>query len=281
VKDAAASSTSSGLIAKGCRQGALLKAPAHIVYLQAAEPANTTGARWQVAEESILDAQLVVTSQDCDIAAPAKTEPFIEALAARWTANPSEVYTARKRNSARIHFLADGEGKILVADARRKVQIAKEALTDAEFDLLFSDERDRARFGLWVAGRYSRPAIDDGVVNALHKPLVKAIDKVLDSKGEIQGILDRVDEMLFRISGPGPWTADFVAMVPEGKELEPEEEAEFSGWLEDTLVAADGGAIEKIRVAFHTMKSISAHDYLSLTPFQFDHYSQEAELGAA
>lgn len=276
----AADFTGPDLIARGCRQGALLLAPARMVWLRGGTPANANSANWEIGEESIPDTQLVIASQDCDIAAPVKTEPFVEALPARWTTNPSEIHTARKRNSARLYPLAVEKEKIFVADARRKVQIEKGALKEAAFAVLLPDERERTRFGLWVAGRYSRPAIEDEIVEALHKPLVRALEKLIGTTGEVQAILDRVDELLFRTSGQRPWTTDFVAMLEDGDELGPEEEASLSGWLEDTLVVPSG-AIEQIRVLFRTARSISLHDYASMTRLLLDQFSPDGQPDAA
>jgi hypothetical protein len=276
----AADSTGVELIARGCRQGALLAAPARMIWLYVAQPANANGVDWEVGDELLTDMHLVISSQDCDIAAQTNVEPFVEALTARWTTEPKEILAARKRNSARLYLLVDERERILVADASRKVQILKGCLKDAAFAALLQGERERTRFGLWVGGRYSRPAIEDAIVKALHRPLAKALDKLTRKKGVVLDALDRVTELRFLVAGEPPWTADFIAMLEEGKELTPEEEADLSGWLEETLVVTDG-AIERIRILFRTAKSISLHDYESTTHLSFDHFSDDAQTHAA
>jgi hypothetical protein len=272
---AAADSTGLDLIARGCLQGALVAAPARMVWLRASQPANANSVDWEVGDELLDGARLVIGSQDCDIAAPAKVEPFVELLTARWTTDPNELLAARKRNSARLYPLIDERTKILVADARRKVPVEKSALKNADFTAVLPNERERTRFGKWIAGRYSRPAIRDEVVQAVQKPLVKALEKLIGKTGEIRDIVGRVDEFLFRLSGAAPWTADFVAMLEEGMELSPEEEAELSGWIEETLVVTDG-AIDRVRVLFRTPKALSLHDYVSMTRLSLDHFSHES-----
>src|ERR1700754_1340073 len=92
------------LLESGCRQGALIDAPARVLCL------TCPGAQlaWTIAEEFVHDAKLVVVSQDCDIFAGLTSEPRVEALAARWTNESSEIHTARKGNSARVFLLKEG-----------------------------------------------------------------------------------------------------------------------------------------------------------------------------
>jgi hypothetical protein len=227
---------------------------------------------WAIAEDYTHGAQLIVVSQDCDIVALVKTEPWVEAITARWSSDASEIHAARKGNSARLYLLKEYDDKALLADARRRVHIDKDALRSGEFKEVFGDERARARFASWVAGRYNRTAIPDELVNAVHKPIVKAVDALMRTCAELLSLVDRIDELRFRATAARPLTVDFIAMLDESDELTAEQEAEFSAWLEDTLVAP-GAAVGEVRVAFRNPKSISLHDYLQTTRLPLDHYS--------
>jgi len=268
------------LLASGCRQGALLEASARMLWLREPETSKDERGPWAIAEDCVDDAQLIVVSQDCDIAALAKTEPRVEAIAARWSSDASEAHTARKGNSARLYLLTESGDKALLADARRRVHIEKDALRSAKFTQIFTDDRARARFASWVAGRYDRPAIADELVSAVHKPVVKAVDSLLKSRADLLSVVDRIDELRFRATDPRPWTVDLIAMLDETDELTTEQEAEVSAWLEDTLVVA-GGPVGEVRVAFRDPRSISLHDYLQTTRMPLDHYSMEAEAAAS
>jgi hypothetical protein len=259
------------LFEAGCRQGALFEAPARMLWLtRSAENQN-----WTASEDVVDDAALVVVSQDCDIYAPLKNEPRVEAITARWTSNASELHIARKGNSARLFLLQEHGKRGLVADARRRIHLDKTALLGTTFKLGLGDERSRARFANWVAGRYNRPAIPNDLVDAIQKPIVAAVDELLSKDGPLVRVLDRVAEIRFGIAGgERPWTVHLVLIVDERDELTAEEEAELAGWLDGVFVL-DGGPIEATVPLFRTEKNISLHDYRSTTRIQLDYFTPE------
>lgn len=264
------------LIESGCRQGALIDAPARMLWLTR----PTAQSVWSTAGDLANEAKLVVVSQDCDIFAGLKSEPRVEALTARWTSDSSEIHTARKGNSARLFLLQEDAGKALVADARRRVYLDKASLVGVSFESAFRDDRTRARFANWVAGRYNRPAIANEFVDAVQKPVVVAVEELVKKKDALMGILNRVTELRFAVPEPKPpWTVHFVVMIDEGEELNVEEEAELAGWLEQVLVAS-GSSIGAIAPLFRTEKTISLHDYQNTTRLQLDHFSPEEDAVA-
>lgn len=261
------------LLKSGCRQGALLDAPARMLWL--ARPSNESD--WKTEEDVVENARLVVISQDCDIFAAVKAEPRIEAIAARWTGNASEIHTARKGNSARLFLLRERTSEGLVADARLRVHLDKSTLLGASFEPAFHDDRARTRFANWVAGRYNRPAIANELVEAIQKRIVSAVADLVKKKASLVPILDRVAELRFAaVPAQPPWTVHLVVMVDEGDALNVEQEAELAGWLESVLVKR-GGPIEAIAPLFRTEKNISLHDYLHTTKLQLDHFSPEED----
>lgn len=259
------------LLGLGCHQGALVEAPARMLWLMRPGPDQA----WTTAEDEAGEALLVVASQNCDIYAGPKTEPCVEALTAKWTANTSDIYTARKGNSARLYLLRETDGKALLADARRRLHIDKRSLLSAKFsDVLH--ERSLGRFASWIAGRYNRPAIENELVEAIQKPIVKALASTIPD-----GLpLDRISELRFRATEAAPLKVDFIAMFDEGEELTPEEEADFGGWLEQTLVV-ENGTVREIRLSFRNPRSISLSDYLQTTRLQLDQYTPETDSEVA
>jgi len=267
------------LLARGCRQGALIEAPARMLRLGSPEGGSKD---WAVNDDTVQDGQLAVVSQDCDIAAPTTTEPCVEAITARWSSSSAEIHIARKGNSVRLYVLKQIDQKALLADARRRVQIEKAALLTTSFTEVLSNEEARRRFASWVAGRYDRPAIVDELVNAIHRPLVKAMESITRSGGALASTLGRISELRFSASASSGsrWTVGFVAMLEEEDEFTPEEEAEIAGWLDEILVDEDG-PIEEIHLAVRDPGTISLQDYLRTTRLQLDHYTIDPlELGS-
>jgi hypothetical protein len=267
------------LIKAGCCQGALLDLPARMLSL--ARTGNNQ--ELSVEDDNLGDALLVVVSQDCDIYAPLKAEPRVEAMTARWTKNASEIHTARKGNSARLFLLQESAAKALLADARRRVHIDKRALVGLSFTPAFRDRRMRPRFARWLAGRYDRPALPNEHVDAIQKPIVAAVDALASKNKGLLGLLDRVAELRFSAGEDPPvGKVHFIAMTDDGDELTAEEEAEIGGWLDNVLVAATG-PIKEIALAFRTESTISLRDYLATTHLQLDRFSPEgeAETGSA
>jgi hypothetical protein len=233
-----------------------------------------SGGKEAIAED-VDGAQLIVASQDCDIIASSQSEPRVEALTARWTSDRSAVHTARKGNSTRLFLIREAAGKALVADARRRVHFEKEGLLGTVFTPAFDDDRTRLRFIRWIAERYDRPAIDEQFVNAIQKPLIKALERLEASDNTLAKVFTRVAELRFiPPSGQPPWSVDLIAMVDEAEELTPEEEAELGGWLEESIVT-EGGLVQEIRLAFRGEDTISLRDYLGTMRLRLDQFSPE------
>jgi hypothetical protein len=231
---------------------------------------------WETMSDAVDDGRLVVISQDCDIFAAPKAEPRIEALTVKWTRDASELHTARKGNSARLFLLQERDGAGLVADARRRVHLDKAALLRCSFEAAFHDERMRARFANWVAGRYNRPAVPNEIVDAIQKPVVSAVAELAKRSNSLLPVLDRVAEIRFAVAGERPWTVHLVIMLDDGDELSAEEEAELVGWLESVLIVS-ASPVGGIAPVFKTEKNISLHDYQNTTRLQLDHFTPEED----
>lgn len=253
------------LLELGCRQGTLIVAPAHLSWLRMGEQA------WECGDESLPEATFVVASQDCDVKAPETTEPFVEALVVTRVTDRGRLHQARKGNSARRFLLGMDGPSGLVAEASRRALIEKRSLLAATFapSPLTSEARLRTRFATWLAGRYSRPALPQRLVEAVQRPIVRAIEKAdAQTKRRLEGI----DEVLFRASdGPTPLVVEFV-LLTEGEGPDPEDAAEVAGWLDEVM--ASSGLVAEIAVAFRTPATLSLQDYTELTRLELDHFSE-------
>jgi hypothetical protein len=254
------------LLDLGCRQGALVDAPARVLWL-----CGSAGS-WELGDESPPDAKLVVASQDCDIKARDATEPFVEALVVTRTTDRGQIHHAKKGNSARRFLLQEDGDAGLIADGRRRVLIEKGSLLSARFTAAFApdDKQSRRRFAEWLGGRYSRSAIPEQYVRAVHKPVVLAIER---ANAETRRRVDEVDEVLFRVVKRAELLiVEFVLLRDDG-DMDPEDEAELTGWLEE--VTMESGLVADVRVAFRTPATLSLHDYTELTRLELDHFSAE------
>ena len=264
----------SRLIESDCHQGALVEAPARMLWLTRASDDQS----WTTTEDTVEGAQLVVVSQNCDICAPVKTVPHVEAIMARWTNNASWLHIARKGNSARLFLLQENEGNGLIADARRRIHLDKTTLLGASFAETLHDDRSRMRFANWVAGRYNRPAIADELVNMVQKPIVSAVDELVAKNDSLLRVFERVAEFRFAVDDTKKsWTVHLVVMIDEDDELGVEEEAELADWLDGVLVT-HGGLITAVVPLFKTERNISLQDYLRTIRLQLDHFTPEESL---
>ena len=253
------------LLDLGCRQGALIDAPAHLSWLRKGEQS------WERGDESFPDAKFVVASQDCDIKAPERTEPFVEALVVTRVTDRTKLHQAKKGNSARRFLLTmDGQAG-LVADGWRRALIEKRSLLGVTFSPAPPpvDARSRTRFRDWLAGRYSRSALPQSLVNAVQKPIVRALEKADEAT---RRRFQEIDELLFRASGPASTLVVEFVMLTDGAELDPEDAAEVTGWLDEVIAAS--GLVAEIRVAFRTPATLSLQDYTELTRLELDHFSE-------
>ena len=253
------------LLDLGCRQGAIIDAPAHLSWLRRGDRA------WERGDEPLPDAKFVVASQDCDIKAPETAEPFVEALVVTRVTDRGRLHQARKGNSARRFLLAMDGPSGLVADACRRALIEKRSLLTATFAPAAptGGAPPRPRFADWLAGRYSRPALPQRLVEAVQKPIVRAIEKAdARTKRRLEGI----DELLFRASGGEVALVVEFVLLTDRAELDPEDAAEVAGWLDEVI--ADSGLVSEIRVAFRTPATLSLQDYTELTRLDLDYFSE-------
>jgi hypothetical protein len=233
---------------------------------------------WEIHQEPGLPEEFwVLVSQDCDISA--KAEPRVELLRGYWTADKSTLHTARL-NSVRGFLLGerqrgDGKSEGLVVDATRRLLLEKSSLLELEpaRELGTLDSSKARRFRQWLAQRYDRPAIPDVIVNAVQKPLVKALDKLSDDD-ELWRCLSGVEEVRFSVpSRTPPFDVALLFMKAPGARLSAVDELELKGWFEEVLTKE--GVCRISGAVFRDASTVSLANYLAMERLSLDRFSLE------
>ena len=132
---------------------------------------------------------LIMISQECDILS--SDEPRVEALLVRVKDKPGDQrYLARIANNSFREFVLDMEAG-LVADARIRLQIAKDALYEIQPEPWTMSESTRDEFVDWLAGRYDRPPIPTAVHEAVCRPIRQLIERFQTEDHETFAALNR------------------------------------------------------------------------------------------
>jgi hypothetical protein len=239
---------------------------------------------WRI-EHRTLDEEdfLVVVSQTCDVRRLANKEPYIEAIRAFWTDDKSLINEA-KTNSIR-HFALqfrdiDKKQVALIADATIRVQIEKDSLITLEPIICFRED-DKATpllFRQWLAERYGRQAVPDEFVNAVQKPIVKAVKKL------------KLTDNLFRIFGgfwkiqyfirndERPYQVEMLFIEAERKDMSPleaEDRAKLADWI--SIVLGNNGGAELVYWEALDTRNIRLYDFLHSYELPLDSYTLSGE----
>ena len=236
---------------------------------------------WSLQQETFdVNDFLIIVSQTCDIQKSPRQEPYVEAIRAYWTSERSIIHEAGKNSVRRFlvqrRITNDGKVEALIADATVRIQIEKAALLRLT-PLASFKENDRItphRFRQWLARRYNRPALPDDLVNAVQKPIVKAIDK-LHETDDHHRILDGISEILFLPHDDTiPYKIDMLFIRDERIDapiVSDEDAANLAGWISDVL--RKGGNAELVHWEILSTKNISVYDYSNAYELPTDQYS--------
>jgi hypothetical protein len=282
------------LIQRGWRQGSLLEtasAPKSWLTLshQAEIPREeqdsssnpTPPGNWNLHHEMLNSNDvLIVASQTCDIQKSSMQEPYIEVIRGFWTSDRSIMHQAGK-NSSRLFLMQSrtrsSESKdALVADATVRIQIEKAALLalTPQYGFKENDKVTSAKFSNWLARRYNRPALPDAIVDAIQKPIVKAIDK-LPASHNLHPVLDGIDEILFFLRNDSvPFQVDMIFLRDERNDapyVNDEDAARLGGWIANTLLK--GNEAELMDWEILSRKEISVYNYGNAYELPLDYYS--------
>jgi hypothetical protein len=170
----------------------------------------------------------------------------------------------------------DNKEEALIADATVSIQIEKAALLALIPRVSFkeNDQITPRKFGEWLARRYNRPALPDVVVNAIQKPIVKAIDKLPTAHG-LHSILDGIDEILFILHNDSiPFQIDMIFIRDErniSRYVYDEDAALLAGWI--ATILQKGNEAELLHWEILSRKEISVYDYSNAYELPLDYYS--------
>lgn len=282
------------LIKRGWKQGSLLPTPSAVkswlILAHTEEPAlneegidNPTGlsGTWKLQQEALDQNDfLIITSQACDIQRSPRQEPYIEVIRAYYTSKRSVIHEAGKNSIRRFlierHTTNDGKIEALIADATVRILIGKSALLLLA-PLAGFKENDTItprQFRQWLAKRYDRLALPDEIVNALQKPIVKAVGK-LHEADKLHYTLDGISEILFFPHNDAiPYKINLL-FIRDERGIVPEvsnEDAEtLAGWISNVL-RKDGKA-ELINWEILSTKQISVYDYSNALELSLDQFS--------
>jgi len=278
------------LIQRGWHQGSLLRtasAPKSWLTLshQPEEQDSTSNltppGNWNLHHEMLSSNDvLIVASQTCDIQRSSMQEPYIEVIRGYWTSDRSIMHQAGK-NSSRFFLMqtriSSIEGKeALVADATVHIQIEKAAFLTLtpQYGFKENDKVTPGKFSNWLARRYNRPALPDAIVDAIQKPVVKAVDK-LPALHNLHPILDGIDEILFFLRNDSvPFQVDMIFLRDERTDalyVNDEGAALLGGWIANTLLKRNEAELMGWEIL--SRKEISVYDYSNAYELTLDYYS--------
>jgi len=274
--------TGRALIAAGWSQGSLIAAVPLEMGVWERRPGGSAPEWIRRAERLRPGDMLVVTSQVCDIIKDPSKEPYVEAIRAFWTREPSIIFYA-SRNSARYFLLRRGRpeepGDGLIADSGFRVQIDKQTLLGLSplraFDA--SVEDTPRQYAQWLGARYNRPAIPDDLVKWIQKPIAEGVEKAV-RKGDPDRMrqLNGVHKILFRVhNDTPPFRVEmcFIQGEDESAKLGAEDQARLVGWMAELVAEAGGAKLESS--AFFDLAEISVRDYLDFVELSLDHFTLE------
>src|SRR6266487_2973860 len=267
------------LIRRGWSQGSLLKlSSASKMYLAVENPAQEN-IRWQVQEEPLSENDLfIIVSQPCDIQKSSVHEPYVEVMRVFSTIDRKIIHEA-SRNSVRYFLVKrsrpkNGLEEALIVESTIRLTLDKPSLLYLAPLSNIQDEVVLHLFRRWLTRRYDRPALDDNLVNAVQKPIVKAIEK-LRSPHPLQVILDGVGEVLFLLLNNTPPYQVVLLFIQDERsdvsKVNDEQAAELAGWISSVLNKGGNAKLSDWRIL--STEQISLKAYTDAYKLPLDQYS--------
>lgn len=267
------------LIQRGWSQGSLLKLnAASKMYLAVENPAQEN-IRWQVQEEPLSESDLfIIISQPCDIQKSPVQEPFVEVMQVFSTHDRKIIHEA-SRNSVRYFLLKrihsqNGLEEALIIKSTIRLTLDKSSLLFLAPLSNIQDEVILRLFRRWLTRRYDRPALDDNLVNAVQKPVVKAIEKLRPTH-PFHNILDGIEEVLFfLVKDVPPYQIVLLFIRGERSEMpqvSDEQAAELAGWMSSVLNKVGNAELSDWRIL--STEEISLKAYTNTYKLPLDQYS--------
>lgn len=219
----------------------------------------------------------VVTTQDCDIVALTKLEPYVEAISCSVESDKGRLGNI-ERSSARWFVVDPPTG--LVADARHRATFTKDALEPLQPEPWPSDSVRLDRFVRWLARRYDRPAIPDALVAAFQDPLAKEL-RNLDKKrpSEIRAFSSAVQDVRIHLPNteepPFDIQVVFLLKKPEFSD-DAEKGIDIVSNLVRTIGAQNGVRVDPdVRVLAE--ESMSVEEYFATRPLYLENLTYRGD----
>jgi hypothetical protein len=206
-------------------------------------------------------------------------------MSCSWHPKGSRQYGGASRGNSARYFLirrethdAGNEG-VLVANATRVIQLAKESLLGLAPELPVEPDEQAGfarRLGAWLGGRYSRTALDQSVVETVQKPIVDTLGALRPDEPAYEARAVIREVRMFPLDGPAPYSVDLVLLVEDGVTHDDERIAAFTGTLEEAINSGPG------ETRLHTCSPYTAaemlvSEYENTVKIPLDHYTQRGE----
>ncbi len=265
------------LIQRGWNQGSLLRLNSASKLYLALENPPQENMKWQIRQESVIGSDLfVVISQPCDIQKSPVQEPYIEVMPVFATDEHRIIHEA-SRNSV-CYFLLRGMGaqdkEALIVESSIRLTLDKSSLLFLTPSLSIKDRVTLRLFRQWLARRYERQALEDDLVAAVQKPIVKAIGK-LKKTHSLQTTLDGIGEVLFLLTNENqPYQIILLFLRSERSDvpqISNEHAAELAGWMSIVLDKGGSALLKDWRLL--GTSEISLKDYTNAYKLPLDQYS--------
>ncbi|MBI3970904.1 MAG: hypothetical protein HY332_06405 [Chloroflexi bacterium] len=219
--------------------------------------------------------RLVVVTQTCDIKAGEQAEPTVEVLIC--TVEKSSFVQKVGPNSARW-FVIDAQAG-LVAQAKYRVQIAKQVLAQLEPELWPGTSERWEQFVRWLARRYGRPAVDDRIVEAFQRPVTALFDQLEAEQPELVAAFNQAVREV-RITQPTTDEPPFklvVVLLTRGGDLTEEEQraiGEVAGALDSGV---DPRIVQVEAVEVRSEDTYAVRDYFATVPLYLEYFTYRGD----
>ncbi len=170
------------LLERGWRQGALFSATSACFTWNALLDSGADELITQQRRKTKPGEKFVIITQDCDIGALEQQEPYVEALLCKIYKN-REFLSKIGRNSARWFAVNFDTG--IVAEARYRVQFAKQVLRSLNPEPWPASPKRLEQFIRWLARRYDRPALPDTIVDSFQRPVEQVFNLLVEEQPDI------------------------------------------------------------------------------------------------
>ena len=220
------------------------------------------------------DECFIVISQTCDLRADTSQEPFMSVMRCFWTDNAAIKRAATHGNSYRYFSLLEDGARLLIADAPRIALINKRTL-DGVLPSAILDEDASTRFREWLAARVGRPALDDGIVAAVQRPIAQVIERMQSDPARSE-LINGLQEVRFSYVGGWPYRVDLLLLRDPDNEplLSTTDAGAIAGEFIEEMQST--GGVEDVNWNVSQLNEVNAEHYLSMMRLPLDHYSLPA-----